>query len=39
MPSILANQFYTVEYHKNWYFGRALEGPDDNSCVSFKFLH
>ena len=25
-----------IEYHKTWYFGCGL---DDNSCVSFKFLH
>ena len=39
VPSIQANQYYAVEYHKTWYFGRALGSPDDNSCVSFKFLH
>ena len=39
VSSIHTNQYYAVEYDKTWYFGRALGGPDDNSCVSFKFLH
>ena len=37
-PGIIEGEYYAVEYHKSFYFGRALK-IQDNSLIDFKFLH
>lgn len=37
-PGIVEGKYYAVEYHKSYYFGRALK-IQDSSFIQFKFLH
>ena len=37
-PDIIEGQYYAVEYHKSFYFGRAIEKVQGNALIKFKFL-
>ena len=37
-PGIIEGKYSAVEYHKSFYFGRALK-TQDNSLIDFQFLH
>jgi hypothetical protein len=37
-PCIKENEYFTVEYDKSYYIGRALRSPQ-NGFLDFKFLH